>query len=87
MPDTTEMGASGAYPRTCQQSSHSSVSSVRTPPVQPSIVQRGLRRQLDVPKGRQLYLQRTPAMTIGLTDHVWKVRDWLSQPQGVSCRA
>ena len=50
-------------------------------------VQRGLRRQLDVPKGRQLYLQRTPAMTIGLTDHVWKVRDWLSQPQGVPCRA
>ncbi|MCD0163987.1 hypothetical protein IHN32_18895 [Deinococcus sp. 14RED07] len=50
-------------------------------------VQRGLRSKLDVPKGRQLYLQRTPSMTIGLTDHVWKVRDWLSQPQGVSCRA
>lgn len=50
-------------------------------------VQRGLRSKLDVPKGRQLFLQRTPAMTIGLTDHVWKVRDWLSQPQGVSCRA
>jgi hypothetical protein len=27
MPDTTEMGASGAYPRTCQKSSHSRVSS------------------------------------------------------------
>ncbi|UBV42727.1 hypothetical protein LAJ19_00345 [Deinococcus taeanensis] len=49
-------------------------------------VQRGLRRQLDVPKGRQQYLQRTPAMTIGLTDHVCKVRDGLSPPQGVPCR-
>jgi IS1 family transposase len=49
--------------------------------------QRGLRKKLDVPKGRQQYLQRTPAMAIGLTDRVWTLRAWLSRPRGVSCRA
>ncbi|GGR73783.1 hypothetical protein GCM10008959_38870 [Deinococcus seoulensis] len=49
--------------------------------------QRGLRKKLDVPRGRQQYLQRTPAMAIGLTDRVWTLRAWLSRPQGVSCRA
>ena len=49
--------------------------------------QRGLRVKLDVPKGRQYYQQRTPAMAIGVTDNVWSLRAWLSQPQGVPCRA
>ena len=45
-----------------------------------------LRRHLDVPKGRQLYLQRTQAMKIGLTNRVWTLRAWLLRPQGVACR-
>ncbi|GGL88083.1 hypothetical protein GCM10010840_27700 [Deinococcus aerolatus] len=49
--------------------------------------QRGLRMKLGVPKARQQYLHRPPAMMIGMINQVWTVRGWLSQPQGVPCRA
>ena len=48
--------------------------------------QRGLRQPLAKPVGRQQYVQRTPAMAIGLTERCWSIRDLLSLPCGAACR-
>lgn len=43
-------------------------------------IHRSLRRVLDQPNGRQLYQQLTPAMAIGLADHVFTVAELLLSP-------
>lgn len=37
-------------------------------------------RTLRVEVAEKRYEQRTPAMTAGLTDHVWSVKEWVSYP-------
>lgn len=39
-----------------------------------------LRVPLEVPCHGRRYLQRTPAMAIGLTDHIWTFHDFLTYP-------
>ena len=34
-----------------------------------------LRVELPEPQGRRKWLQRTPAMAAGLTDHIWSIRE------------
>jgi hypothetical protein len=47
-----------------------------------------LRQQLDVPKARRgmqtsrRYVPSTPAMAVGLTDHLWSVEELLAFPVG-----
>ena len=40
-------------------------------------------RTLRVKMGRRRYQQRTPAMTAGLTDHIWSIQEWLCRPCAV----
>ncbi|MEO0759489.1 MAG: hypothetical protein AAFY78_21750, partial [Cyanobacteria bacterium J06648_16] len=41
---------------------------------------RSLKVPLPVPQGSKRYLQRTPAMAIGLTQHIWTEVDILRTP-------
>ena len=37
-------------------------------------------RTLRQRQGKKGWQQRTPAMTAGLTDHIWTLKEWLSYP-------
>lgn len=43
-------------------------------------IQRPLRLPLTLPKGKKKYLQRSPAMALGLTTQVWTIRELLLVP-------
>jgi hypothetical protein len=41
---------------------------------------RSLRLPLEVPQANKRFQPRTPAMAMGLTDHIWEVADLLHYP-------
>ena len=41
---------------------------------------RSLRQPLDVPQGKKRYQQRTPAIAIGITTHIWMEAEILRTP-------
>jgi len=41
---------------------------------------RSLRSPLAQPQGKKKFEPRTPAMALGLTDHIWSIRDILLTP-------